>query len=515
MAAEMGHATIRDVGLDGASIGSQARRTAAMHHRSLRRAAALSLGALLLFTGTAAADTVPADANPGTTTVIEPTLHLGDVAPGGTISTDVRFIVTCFSLNHVDAGQSVSLDWTGGGTVPGDGAVVGVTPVTLAPLATPWPIDGEGCAGQTQEGGALSRVTLRAPTSPGTHTFTVMWNRTLQPPGNDDAVALSRFSAVDLSVRVVENAPPANTPPTLSVPASFTVEGDTTGGWTAAWSGVGATDAEDDPDPTASCTPSAGSVLPLGTTTVSCSVEDAAGESDADTFDVTVVDTTAPVLAGMPADRSVSTTEASGAAVTYAAPTATDVVDAAPAVACSPASGSTFPVGTTPVTCTATDASQNASSAAFDVTVELDAPAPGHSAAASWLEPVAGSGGTFVANRGRTIPVKVRLFVDDLERRTGDAGLTLTPCGGGTPGYVDLFWGGGRWNHALDTSRLAGSCYEVTATVDDHVAGAFTLDLRGGAAATATRRSHAPKPKLDTPRGHGHAKHRCAHPRRP
>jgi hypothetical protein len=488
-----------------------------MHHRSLRRAAALSLGALLLFAGTAAADTVPADADPDTTTVIEPTRHLGDVAPGGTVATDVRFVVTCFSLNHIDAGQSVSLDWTGGGIVPGDGAVVSVTPVTLAPLTTAWPVDGDGCAGQTQEGGVLSRVTLRAPTSLGTHTFTVMWNRTLQPAGNNDAVALSRLTAVDLSVDVVEDTPPPNTPPTLTVPASFTVEGDTTGGWTAAWSGVGATDAEDDPDPTASCTPSAGSVLPLGTTTVSCSVTDAAGASDADTFGVTVVDTTPPVLAGMPADRSATTSDAGGAAVTYAGPTATDVVDAAPAVSCAPASGSTFPVGTTTVSCTATDASDNASSDTFEVTVERVAPGPEPSAAATWLEPVAGSGGTFVANRGRTIPVKVRLFVDGRERRTGDAGLTLTPCGGGTSRYVDLVWGGGRWNHALDTSRLAGSCYEVRATIGDLVAGAFTLEVRGGEAAKETRRSQPSKPKLDPPRGHGHghAKHRCAHPRRP
>jgi hypothetical protein len=486
-----------------------------MHHRSFRRAAALSLGALLLFAGTAAADTVPADANPDTTTVIEPTRHLGDVAPGGTISTDVRFVVTCFSSSHIDAGQSVSLDWTGGGIVPGDGAVVSVTPVTLAPLTTAWPADGQSCAGQTQEGGVLSRITLRAPTSLGEHTFTVMWNRTLQPPGNNDAVALTRFTAVDLSVHVVENTPPANTPPTLTVPASFTVEGDTTGGWTAAWPGVGATDAEDDPDPTASCTPSSGSVLPLGTTTVSCSVADDAGASDADTFDVTVVDTTPPALAGMPADRSATTSDTGGVAVTYAAPSATDVVDDAPAVVCAPASGSTFPVGTTTVSCTATDDRGNTSSATFDVTVEHVAPYPELSAAATWLEPVAGSGGTFVANRGRTIPVKVRLFVDGHERRTGNAGLTLTPCGGGTSRFVDLVWGGGRWNHALDTSPLAGSCYEVSATIGDLVAGAFTLDVRGGEAAKESRRSHAPKPKLDAPRGHGHGKHRCAHPRRP
>jgi hypothetical protein len=238
---------------------------------------------------------------------------------------------------------------------------------------------------------------------------------------------------------------------------------------------------------------------------VSCSVEDDAGASDSDSFTVTVVDTTAPALSGVPADRSVPADGPSGAAVTFSSPSATDVVDSSPAVACAPASGSTFAVGTTAVTCTATDDSGNTSTAGFDVTVapfEPEVPPteeppgeepPTPTASATWLEPVAASGGTFAANRGRTIPVKVRLFVDRRERRQGDAGLALAPCGGGSSSYVDLWWGGGRWNHALDTSRLAGSCYVVKATINDLVAGKFTLDLRGGEAAKARRTPPAPK----------------------
>ncbi len=68
----------------------------------------------------------------------------------------------------------------------------------------------------------------------------------------------------------------ANTPPVLTVPGDLTVEGDTTGGWTAAFSAT-ASDAEDDPDPTPVCDPAAGAVLPLGTTTIGCSVVDAGG----------------------------------------------------------------------------------------------------------------------------------------------------------------------------------------------------------------------------------------------
>src|SRR4051794_10769893 len=65
---------------------------------------------------------------------------------------------------------------------------------------------------------------------------------------------------------------------------------------------------------------------------------------------------------------------AAGAAMTYAA-TATDRIDKAPKVACTPASGSTFRVGTTKVTCSATDAAGNATTKAFDAVV-YPAPQP-------------------------------------------------------------------------------------------------------------------------------------------
>ena len=48
---------------------------------------------------------------------------------------------------------------------------------------------------------------------------------------------------------------------------------------------------------------------------------------------------------------------------------ATDNIDANPELTCEPASGSTFPVGETTVTCTATDSSGNTATARFSVTV--------------------------------------------------------------------------------------------------------------------------------------------------
>jgi X-Pro dipeptidyl-peptidase len=86
-------------------------------------------------------------------------------------------------------------------------------------------------------------------------------------------------------------------------------------------------------------------------------------------------DTTSPVLT-VPADRSAATAAGGDSAVvTWPLPAATDDQDPSPAVSCAPASGSAFPVGATTVICTATDASGNAASGTFAVTV-TSTPAP-------------------------------------------------------------------------------------------------------------------------------------------
>jgi hypothetical protein len=446
-----------------------------MHHRPLRRAAALSLGALLAFAGTASADLLFPDGD-AMTPVIDGTKHLGDVSPGATVSRDVRFLIVCAGLQHVDANQSVVLT-RNGGTVPLGGEIVSASTVTLAPLTTAWAPDGQGCPDPvpSHEGGVLSHVVLRAPTTAGMHSFTVAWSRSFQPGGNNDGNAFNLLpTSVNFTMRVLANAAP-----TLTVPASLTKEGNTTGGWSADWSDVSATDPEDDPDPTPTCEPPAGEVVPLDTSQVTCSVTDLAGAKVSKSFNVTVEDTTPPTLL-VPADISVTTSDPGGRVVTFDDPSASDVVDDSPDVSCSHASGDTFAVGTTPVTCTATDDRGNPRSASFDVTVQFVAP---HTANAMWLEPVGGGGSTYEANPGRTIPVKVRLFVDGDERTSGDASLRLTPCSGGTRMDLALAWGGGRWNHSLDTSILSATCYKVTATIDGLTAGSFTLVLEGSESA--------------------------------
>jgi hypothetical protein len=81
-----------------------------------------------------------------------------------------------------------------------------------------------------------------------------------------------------------------------------------------------------------------------------------------------IADTTDPVISCSPNLTVNNTPGQCGATVTYSA-TATDDTDPAPIIACTPPSGSTFAIGTTIVSCTATDLSGNQSSCNFTITV--------------------------------------------------------------------------------------------------------------------------------------------------
>ncbi len=116
-----------------------------------------------------------------------------------------------------------------------------------------------------------------------------------------------------------------------------------------------------------SSTAAATFTCPLGASTMTLVVSDGRGGSASASLTITVRDTTPPALA-LPANITVTATSAAGAVVTYSA-TAIDLVSGAIAPACSPASGSTFPIGATTVDCTATDAAGNAASGSFKITV--------------------------------------------------------------------------------------------------------------------------------------------------
>jgi hypothetical protein len=164
------------------------------------------------------------------------------------------------------------------------------------------------------------------------------------------------------------------TPPTLSLPGDQNVETEDPGGAAVTYS-VSASDIVSG-SITPSCNHASGDTFPVGTTAVHCTATDGAGQSASGDFNVTValVDHTPPVLSGY-GDKAVEANGPAGSVVNFPTPTAVDAVDGPiGAVNCSPASGSTFPLGTTVVTCSATDTHGNTGQATFSVAVNDTTP---------------------------------------------------------------------------------------------------------------------------------------------
>jgi Ca2+-binding RTX toxin-like protein len=134
-----------------------------------------------------------------------------------------------------------------------------------------------------------------------------------------------------------------------------------------------ATDAID-PNPVVTSSVAGGSTFAVGSTTVTVTAKNQFGVTSSKTFNVVVLDVTAPVLSNVPKDMVVEATGPQGAAANFGLPTATDDTDPGPVVKVSKAGGSVFPLGTTTVTVTATDKSGNAGTATFHVTVRDTTP---------------------------------------------------------------------------------------------------------------------------------------------
>jgi len=153
--------------------------------------------------------------------------------------------------------------------------------------------------------------------------------------------------------------------PVLTVPANVSIEANAvlstvTLGIATATDIFGATVANDAP-----------ATFPLGTTVVTYTATDGNGLTSAGVQTVTVVDSTAPALT-LPAD--IAGFEATGSQTTIAigSATATDIFNPVTVVSNAPA---TYPLGTTAVSWTATDANGNVSTGVQHVTV-IDTTAP-------------------------------------------------------------------------------------------------------------------------------------------
>jgi HYR domain-containing protein len=186
------------------------------------------------------------------------------------------------------------------------------------------------------------------------------------------------------------------TPPVITVPGDITAEATGPSGAAVGFT-VDFSD-PDDPIATSGCSRASGDTYSLGTTTVTCDATDSNGNpAPQGSFNITVQDMTGPTLVNVPGSITADATSASGEAVTYTDPTASDLVDGPRPVTCSPASGTTFAPGTTTVNCTTTDAAGNSSAAGFTVTVNpFDTTPPTINVPANVVAQATGPGGADV-----------------------------------------------------------------------------------------------------------------------
>jgi autotransporter-associated beta strand protein len=121
-------------------------------------------------------------------------------------------------------------------------------------------------------------------------------------------------------------------------------------------------------NPTIICNPPSGSTFPVGTTTVTCTGSDGCGNTTNCSFTVTVAPC-APIVLTCSSNIVVNSTNCGSAGTTVFFTSSATGGCGPTIVNCNPPSGSTFPIGTTIVTCIATDSCGNKTNCSFNVTV--------------------------------------------------------------------------------------------------------------------------------------------------
>jgi hypothetical protein len=321
-----------------------------------------------------------------TTDTTAPTLNLpADITAEATSGAGAAVSYTVTATDNVDPNPTVSCTPASGSTFP-------LSTTTVNCTAT----DASG----NQSSGSFT-ITVRDTTGP---TLTLSSNLTAEATSSAGAAVTYSVSASDSVSTATVSCTPASgstfplgtttvnctardaagnesrgsftitvrdtTGPRLNLSGNLTSEATSASGAVVNYS-VSATD-DVDANPTVSCTPASGSTFPLGSTTVNCTARDATGNTNSGSFTITVGDTTAPRLT-VSGDLTAEAASAAGAVVNYSV-SATDDIDANPTVSCTPASGSTFPLGATTVECTATDSDRNSSTGSFNVTVRDTTP---------------------------------------------------------------------------------------------------------------------------------------------
>jgi len=171
---------------------------------------------------------------------------------------------------------------------------------------------------------------------------------------------------VEPSSGITQSPAKTNTKPSLTIPKSITKEA--TGPSGAVVNFVATGQDKEDGILTPSCSYPSDYMFPIGTTTVSCTVDDSDNNSISGTFTVTIRDTTPPVFSPFQATQGVK--DESGVQMFFDV-IAVDAVDGGVQVSCDYQSGYKFPPGVTTMTCTASDSKGNLATKKVQITVTV------------------------------------------------------------------------------------------------------------------------------------------------
>ena len=278
------------------------------------------------------------------------------------------------------------------------------------------------------------------------------------------------------------------TRPVVTVPANIVTEATGSAGAVVTFTATAADIVDGALTPT--CIPASGSTFAIGATTVNCSATDGHGNTGNNSFTVTVEDHTAPVVT-VPENIVREAAGPSGAVVTFTV-TAYDLFDGARPVTCAPASGSTFPITTTTVNCSATDGHGNTGNGSFTVTVQDTTP-PTVTSSNMTVEATgpAGAAVTFTVTAsdivdgartpsctpasGSTFPIAtttVNCSATDTRGNTGNGSFTVTVVDTTSPSSTITFPADGYWyNESLWDAGCGGGGGDVCGNANDTGAG--------------------------------------------
>ncbi len=193
------------------------------------------------------------------------------------------------------------------------------------------------------------------------------------------------------------------------------------------------------------CQPPSGSQFPLGVTIVECTATDSSGNTDTCTFTVTL-DNTAPSITCPSNIILMPDNNQCAANVFYPAPTISDN-EVGVQVVCAPPSGSSFPIGPTTVTCTATDRAGNTSSCSFTVTVT----------SGTTTQPLVASTNQLVFGPGEPVRKAGKSKPSNCQDCSRTFTITNTGCAQFTASFAQLVFTGSPFFDTDDLSNLDAS----------------------------------------------------------